>query len=83
MKTVATAYYRATIPLSVGHVRTVDSSLTFVAHPADGVTSTDRLNALRILARQRIAEKHSISPLMVVVRDLTTDTLGESEVEVV
>ena len=76
---IATAYYRATIPLSVGRVRNVDSSYTFDAYAGNQLTSTERLNALRILARQRIAEHHGISPLLVVVRDISTDTLGKQE----
>ena len=76
---IATAYYRATIPLSVGRVRTVDSKHTFEAHPVPGATSTERLNELRLLARQRIAEAHGISPLLVVVNDISTDTISEAE----
>lgn len=79
--TVVTAYYRATIPQSVGRVRTVDSEFTFTAYPAAEQSVVERLNTLRLLARQRVAELHGISPLLVVIRDISTDAISESEME--
>jgi len=82
MHVVATAYYRATIPVSAGRVRSVDSALTFQTQTCRQQSPIERQNTLRLLARQRIAESHGISPLLVHVRDLHADVISDEEARI-
>lgn len=78
---IITAHYRVSIPITAGHVRTVAGDHTFTTSVDRSPTAVERLDAYSGQAMRRLADMYGVSPLLVVLRDISTDYISQSENE--